>query len=407
MKFRNYAIATLAASVLCCSLYAQSGNKPDLTLKTVVIDPGHGGKDPGTISPDKKTSEKSLTLKISKMLAERIREGYPDVKVKLTRENDSFVDLVERARIASRADANLFISVHINALPTSRTYGGYSVYILGQSNNKNKDTYAFNADIIKRENSVIYLEDDYSSKYQDFDSSPESQIFMQLMSNAFREQSLLFAQMTSSAMDKGPFKTNIGVKQGNLCVLRQASMPAVLLELGFMTNASDLAKLRDEASLKMMVENLYSAFCNYKTSYDASVAGVTTAPLVKPETASSAAAAPAQEQKTETAEESVKPVTGQKAAGTQETTGEEHARVPDSDVYYGTQVMASSKLLKENDPYFKGETVRVVKVGNLYKYIIGISEDRKKAVENFQLLRGRFNGCFLVMVDHGNVSISK
>lgn len=404
MKIRNYAIAFLAASVLCGSLYAQSGTNPDLKLKTVVIDPGHGGKDPGTISPDKKTSEKTLTLKISKMLAERIREGYPDVTVKLTRENDTFVDLVERARIATRVDANLFISVHINALPTSKTYGGYSVYILGQSNNKNKDTYAFNADIIKRENSVIYLEDDYSSKYQDFDSSPESQIFMQLMSNAFREQSLLFAQMTSSAMDDGPFKVNIGVKQGNLCVLRQASMPAVLLELGFMTNASDLAKLRDEASLKMMVENLYSAFCKYKTSYDASVAGVTTAPRVKPGTAK---AAPAQEQEAETAETSEKPAAEQKAVDNPETSVEQPAQTSESDVYYGTQVMASGKLLKENDPFFKGQTVRVVKVGNLYKYIIGISEDRKKAVENFQSLRGKFNGCFLVKVDNGNVSISK
>ena len=269
MKKRTCAWFFGAILLLFPALSAGAQNPvPDLSLDCVVIDPGHGGKDPGTVSIDRKTYEKTLTLAISKKLAERIRKAYPSVKVYLTREDDRFIELSERARFASARDAKLFISIHINATK-SRTANGFSAYILGQSSDKNKDTYAFNMEVLKRENSVIYMEND-TTKYQNFDSSPESRILMQLMSNAYREQSLLLAQLMNDGM-KGPFKRNIGVYQGNFAVLRLASMPAVLVEAGFLSNAEDLAVLRSEKSNELIADNLYAAFKEYNTRYDESV----------------------------------------------------------------------------------------------------------------------------------------
>ena len=160
----------------------------NLKLRTVIIDAGHGGKDAGAVSKDKKSYEKTFTLSIASKLAEKIRQEFPDVKVVMTRTDDHFVELRDRAAIANKANGQLFISVHINS-SASTSPNGFSVHILGQSSNKNRDLFAYNMDVVKRENSVILLEDDYSTKYQGFDPSDEqSYIFMTLMQNAHLEQ---------------------------------------------------------------------------------------------------------------------------------------------------------------------------------------------------------------------------
>ena len=156
----------------------------------MVIDAGHGGKDPGAVSSDKKTYEKSIVLDIAQNLSERIRKAYPDVKVVMTRSSDKYVTLNDRAEIANKADADLFISIHINA-SAKNSPNGYSVHILGQSSDTNKDLFAYNMDVCRRENSVITLEDDYTTKYQGFDpSDPESFIFMTLMQNSYLEHEI-------------------------------------------------------------------------------------------------------------------------------------------------------------------------------------------------------------------------
>lgn len=380
----SYCAAFIALFSIFVFIPAEAqNNNSELFLNNVVIDAGHGGKDPGSISPDRKTQEKNLTLEISKRLAAKISKAYPSVKVSLTREQDKFVELGTRAQFASNRGADLFISIHINASPSSRKVSGFSVYILGQSSNKNKDTYAFNQEVLKRENSVIYLEDD-STKYQDYDSSPESKIFLQLMSNAYREQSLLFAQYLNDNM-KGPFKRNIGIYQGNFAVLRLASMPAVLIELGFITSADDLAVLRSDESLDKIVNNLFKAFSEYKTSYDSSVSLGTELPKARvtiedePEEFEEAARADEKENIPETADEN-----------------------PDN-VYYGTQVLASSKNMSESDPYFQSFNVKKVKVGTIYKYIIGYSEDKQEAKENFTKIKQKFKDSFMVSVSGNEI----
>ena len=375
----NFRRAVLLLATIAIYIAAPAQNAADLRLNTIVLDPGHGGKDPGCISQDKRTNEKTLTLTISKKLAEKIRKQYPEMKVLLTREKDEFVALRDRARFATKNNANLFISIHINAA-TNRSANGFAAYILGQSSNKNTDTYAFNMDVVTRENSVIYLEED-STVYGDLnDNSPEAQIMSQFLYNAFREQSLGFAETVNGKMGS-PFKHSYGVQQANFQVLREASMPAVLLELGFISNAGDLTLLRSDKSIDQMVDNLFKAFCDYKTSYDASV--TISAPAERPAPAPSSQAQPAP------------------AANTSDTA----SQVQEGSVYYGTQVLASSKLMKESDSYFKGYKVRTIKSGNLYKYIVGFSEDINQAKKENSDIKKVFKDSFMVKVEGNSASM--
>ena len=375
----NFRRAVLLLASIAMYIAAPAQNAADLRLNTIVLDPGHGGKDPGCISQDKRTQEKDLTLTISKKLAEKIRKQYPEMKVLLTREKDVFVALRDRARFATKNNANLFISIHINAA-SNRSANGFAAYILGQSSNKNTDTYAFNMDVVTRENSVIYLEED-STVYGDLnDNSPEAQIMSQFLYNAFREQSLGFAETVNGKMGS-PFKHSYGVQQANFQVLREASMPAVLLEMGFISNAGDLALLRSDKSLDQMVDNLFKAFCDYKTSYDASVS--ISAPAERPAPASASQAQPAP------------------ASNASDTA----AQVQDGSVYYGTQVLASSKLMKESDSYFKGYKVRTIKSGNLYKYIVGFSDDLNQAKKENSDIKKVFKDSFMVKVEGNSASM--
>ena len=175
-------------------------------LKTVVIDPGHGGKDPGALGSDK-VHEKHIVLAVSKLLGEKIKADYPDVKVIYTRSEDKFIGLHERAMVARRNNADLFISIHCNG-SSSPDAKGTSVHILGQSsdNKKNKtDYFERNMSVAQRENAVIVLEDGYETKYQSFDSSsPESFISHQLQWMAYYESSLLFASEVVSNLIQEP-----------------------------------------------------------------------------------------------------------------------------------------------------------------------------------------------------------
>ena len=197
--------------LLALFLASLSSGAQNLSLSTVVIDPGHGGTDPGAVSKDGKTYEKNLTLDIAKRLSDKIKADCPGVKVILTRDKDKTVALNDRAAIANKVGADLFISIHINSTAKSSP-NGYSVHVLGKSSKKDRDLFAYNMDVCKRENSVILLEDDYTTKYQGFDpSDPESFIFLQLMQNSNLEQSLEFAQQVSDNLKGGPIGVNRGI----------------------------------------------------------------------------------------------------------------------------------------------------------------------------------------------------
>ena len=387
-----------ALSCLCAVMLPLEAQNKDLSLNTIVIDAGHGGKDAGTVSPDKKTYEKNIALKLSQKIEELMRIQCPTVKVVLTRNQDVFLPLSTRARLATRSGGQLFVSVHVNASARSRTANGFSAYILGQTQTGKYDSYDVNMEVLKRENSVIFLEDDYSTRYKDYDSSPESQIMLQLMLNAYREQSLSFAEMVSEEVGRRKvFHKSLGVMQGNFAVLREASMPAVLLEFGFMTNPDDLAVLRDDKKLDELATAVVMAFARYKAAYDASVsletespapAAVTPAPDVQaPSAPAPAAVTPAPEVQAPSA-----------PAPAAVTPAPEVQAAAPAGVCYGTQVLVSGREFSEGDPFFRGMTFRKIRYGRLNKYVVGVSADRAEAAESFRRIKSDFPDAFFVRI---------
>ena len=361
----------LSASIVPYGAFAQDR----LKLSTIVIDPGHGGNDPGCISLDKKTREKDVALDIAKRLEKKIHESLPGVKVVLTRSNDTFVTLSGRADIANDINADLFISVHVNAQAKGTTASGYSIHCLGQSSREGNDLFSKNLELCKRENSVILLEDDYQTRYQGFDpSDPQSYILFSLMQNAHLEHSLAFAEDVAEAMKDGPISRSRGVSQDPFWVLWRTTMPAVLVEVGFMTNANDLKALRSPDDRDKIADNLLKAVKTFKKRYDNSTATTTAPePAAKPE------AAPVAETKPESA------------------AGESPEKAVDaSGVVYGVQVLATSKKMKSNDTFFKGYTPIEVRSGKLYKYILVPGNDLAAVRKKKKELDKKFPGCFLI-----------
>ena len=373
-------------------LYIVSAYSADLGLNTVVIDAGHGGNDPGAVSYDRKTYEKNLTLDIAQKLAAKIRRECPGVNVILSRSDDKFVALEDRASCANRKNANLFISIHINSTRSSSP-NGYSVHILGQSSNKNRDLFEYNMDVCKRENSVILLENDYDTKYQGFDpSDPESFIFMQLMQNAYLEQSLEFAQIVSEKLSAGPIKANRGIWQNPFLVLWRTSMPSVLVELGFISNTSDLSVLRDNSKRDQIADCLLDAFKDYKKLYDASVdisGGNNTQSLPAPDS----------EKTKETHPASSKPELGK--VPEQTPSPSKPAPEKKKDELFGWQIMAGKARIPSGDKCFLGYNPEIIEVGGLFKYVIGVSDSPEKSYKESAKIKSKYPTAFFVRISNG------
>ena len=374
-------------SVLVALLTLFPAGAQTFSLKRVVIDPGHGGTDPGAVSTDGKSYEKTFTLDIAKRLSEKIKAECPDVEVILTRSKDKSVALNDRAAIANKADADLFISIHINAAPTSKP-NGYSVHVLGQSSNKNRDLFAYNMDVCKRENAVILLEDDYTTTYQGFDpSDPESFIFLQLMQNSNLEQSLDFASLVAEKLKNGPIKVNRGVWQDPFLVLWRTAMPAVLVELGFISNSTDLATLKNSENKDKIVACLYEAFKAYKAKYDGSLVLD-----VENETVSTNTVEKKAEVKTETKSETK---TEQKT--------EVKAETNTSTLRYGVQIFAGTKRIPSTDKSFLGYTPFVQDTGKVLRYVIAVSENLGEVKSNLGEIRKKYPDAFIVKIENDKV----
>ena len=372
--------------IFCTALYAlvtflsldasaQSSAK-HLGLRTVVIDPGHGGKDPGALGKTKNVHEKQIVLSVSKLLGQKIKEKYPDVKVIYTRSDDTFIGLHERAMIARRNNADLFISIHCNGSSNVEAKGS-SVHILGQNsdNKKNKtDYFERNMSTAQRENAVIVLEDDYKTKYQSFDpNSPESYISHQLQWMAYYESSLLFAsEVVTHLIQKPLTPRRLVVDQDIFQVLVEANMPAVLLELAFVTNPTEYKYLSSSDGQAEIAGRLFDAFAAYKSKFDASV----------------------------NVQETSKPVTAQPSVS------DVPAKSPlkgESKVnkYYSIQVMGLGRYLKSGDPAFKGLDCHAVKSesSTIYKYVCGRYESAAGATSALSSVRRKFPEAFVVEVE--------
>jgi N-acetylmuramoyl-L-alanine amidase len=228
----------------------------DYKIKTVVIDPGHGGHDPGCLGSS--SQEKHLALAIALKLAEKMRQDFPGIRVILTRDRDVFIPLHQRAAIANRNDADLFISIHCNYMPGSRATHGSETFVMGLH------TADHNLEVAKRENAVILYEDDYQKNYDYDPNSPEGHILLSMFQNAFLEQSILFAEKVEEKFATYAQRKSRGVKQAGFVVLKETAMPSVLVEVGFLSNREEEAYLKDEEGQLAIAGSILTAFDEYK-----------------------------------------------------------------------------------------------------------------------------------------------
>ncbi|MDR2384994.1 MAG: N-acetylmuramoyl-L-alanine amidase [Tannerella sp.] len=235
-------------------------------IRTIVLDAGHGGKDPGALG--KNVYEKTINLAVVLKLGKLIEEWFPDVKVLYTRTKDVSVDLIERSNLANSNNADLFISVHANAVENEKDKNktsGNETYIMGVHKSEDNRVAIF-------ENSSIKLEDDYEAKYDGFDpSNPDSYILFSLMQNEYMEQSLKMAELIQEEFQNGPVTKDRGVKQDGFIVLYKTAAPSVLIELGFISHPEEELIMMDENNQQKMAECIFKAFKRYKECMDSYV----------------------------------------------------------------------------------------------------------------------------------------
>jgi N-acetylmuramoyl-L-alanine amidase len=343
-----------------------------MAIKTVCIDAGHGGKDPGCHGGV--ANEKTVCLSMALKLGKRIKEAYPGINVVYTRDSDVFVELDDRAKIANKNKADLFVCIHANAGDASAN--GSETYVLGLHKTEAQQRIA------DRENSTIYLEDDKGSKYKDFDMSPDAIIARQLQLSIFLDQSISFASKLQSEF-KRLGRYDRGVKQAGFLVLYKTTMPSVLIETGFLTNKGDEGFLKEDANQLKMAEAMFEAFKKYKNELE----GVEDKVIDK-----KVVVAPMKEVKVEKQKEV-----------------QEEINV-NSKIIFSVQIESSDKKLSLNSKKYEGIEVFEEQDGGLYKYLVGQFEnDFEGATKLKNELRSKgFNYAFTVAYEEGKrINIEK
>ena len=398
-------LTTIATMALICAFIstasAEEGAQNSIKIKTVVLDAGHGGKDTGAISKNGAIKEKDITLSVALKLGKMINSNYPDVKVVYTRKRDEYIELSKRAEIANRNKADLFISIHVNS-QKGTTATGTETFVMGTHKSSS------NFEICKLENSVIVLEEDYQSKYEGFDpNSPESYIIFSLLQNTHLEQSLKFAALIQDNFKLGPIKVNRGVKQGGLLVLWKTTMPAVLTEIGFISNPAESNQLRRDAVQSQIAARIFNAFAKYKTDYEGG------APKLIPDNEMPSQSAEKQEAAVESAEQQEATVA---SADRQEATVAETAvqneqpdakRQPEakgqpatSGKAYRIQILSVTKVLPAGAPDLKGRRdAYYIYANKAYKYCIGEYATREEAAADLPKIRKQFSGAFIIFAE--------
>lgn len=229
---------------------------PAFRMKTIVLDAGHGGRDPGNIGS--KVKEKDINLAVTLLVGKYIEENLPDVEVIYTRKDDSFPTLKQRPVLANNNKADLFVSIHSNSAANKSAFGT-ETFVMGTKH------FEANFDIVKRENSVILLEDNYEENYEGFDpKSPESYMMFNLMSKIYFENSVSLADNIETQFKSRVGRRSRGVKQGPFYVLWTPSMPSVLVELGFLSNTNEERFLMSQQGKEYMASAIYRSIRDYK-----------------------------------------------------------------------------------------------------------------------------------------------
>lgn len=367
---------------------------------TLVIDPGHGGHDAGALGAISK--EKNINLAVALRFGKYVEQNLPEVRVIYTRKTDVFIPLNERANIANRANADLFISVHTNALPAGKVARGFETYTLGMHRAKD------NLDVAMRENSVISMEKDYQQRYQGFDPrSSESYIIFEFIQGKNMERSVELARMIQRGVCDGANRPDKGVHQAGFLVLRETSMPGCLIELGFITTPDEERLLNNDSRVDDIARGIYEAFAKYKNKYDRSVSVPYRAkdsedvnlpkivpdqePAPKTRVVTRGKQPKREEATPEQPKREVKKQEPKKDVKKQEPKKEvKKAEIADAPVFK-LQIFVGSRNLRKGDAHFKGETdYDSFQEGNLVKYTLGASTNyneiyrlRKEKLEKF------------------------
>ena len=386
--------------LICClfvlPLSAQQGSKTAQKAAqkkafTVVIDAGHGGHDPGAMG--KLTQEKKLNLEVSQRLEQQIKLHHPDVKVVMTRKNDVFLTLQQRADIVNKNNADLFICIHTNAAE-NRNVTGTETFVLGV------DKMQSNLDVAMRENAVMLLEDDYQTTYEGFDpNSVDSYIMFELMQDQYIDQSLNFATLVQHQFtDIG--RSDRGVRQAGFWVLHKSACPSVLIEMGFISNINEEKYLASDKGKEDITNSIYQAFEQYKSAYDRKH-GIVKASQAESKPAEAKADKPA-EAKAAKPEEAAKPAEAKadKPAEAKADKPAEAAKSAEAEAakpVYKVQIFSTLKPVPAGDPTFRGlKNCQCTKDGKFYKYTYGEDADYQTILDIQQELKTKFKDCFIV-----------
>jgi len=349
----------------------------------LVLDAGHGGKDSGAIV--KKAKEKDINLAVTLLAGKYIAEKHPEVRIVYTRDKDEFIGLNDRANIANKSRANLFISIHANS-SENRHVQGVEVYTFGISRTQE------NLEVAKRENSVIFLEDNYEEKYEGYNpNSPESFIMFEFIQNKFVEQSINFASSVRNEMKDCVKWKDRGVKQAEYLVLRKSSMPRILIELDFLTNPDAVSFLTSEAGQRKYARAICNAFTQYKKDYDRKnrVFQVSQpSPQRKADEAGLIQTITIDEPKNNQ-------VNANKASAKKQTS------TAPKKVVYKVQILASPKKLSAKSPLLKGYKADYYIENNLYKYTYGESTSQQKILQIRKSLLKDFRDAFVIVFEDG------
>ncbi len=356
--------------LLGVAMVATAATKTNFTL---VIDAGHGGHDTGAVGAISK--EKNLTLKFALAFGRLVEENCPDVKVVYTRKTDKFVELFRRAEIANQNKADLFISIHINALPKGRVARGFQTYTLGTSKRTGKKNGVLqNLEVAKRENSVIFLEKDYKQTYKGYDpNSPESDIMFEFIQDKNMENSVELAKYMQKYVCQATGRQDMGAQQDNLAVLRLSSMPGALLELGFISTRDEEDFMNSSRAETLYARGIFNAFLNYRKRHGGSI----TIPYMKmddpvpePPVVEEARVEPIEAKSVKDPEPEVVEAP---QAEVKQPEVKKPAASSDAPVFK-VQILSSSSKLKSTDARFKGlKDIDCYQDGGMYKYTVGAS----------------------------------
>ena len=385
---------------------------------TLCIDPGHGGKDTG--APGSKSVEKNINLSVALAFGRYVERNCPDVTVVYTRKTDVFIPLYERAEIANRKKADLFISVHTNALKGNHSMRGFETYTLGDGRSHAKKE---NLEVAKRENSVILLEKDYQQHYVGFDpNSPESNIMFEFIQDKNLTRSIVFAKMLQTHVCRAANRPNKGVHQQNLAVLRLTSMPACLIELGYISTPEEERMLNDKAQVDNMARGIYNAFVQYKNKYDTRMTvpyktisdpiSETPEPVQTTGTDNTDMQASADNPNKDNADNTANPERNPKPSRTNnaekkpaktQTVARPTGRIDKTQPVFKVQIIAAQRQLKAGDHNFRGlEGCEFYQENGMVKYTYGASNNYNEIYRLRKAILDKFPGAFIIAFKNGD-----